>query len=345
MKTQTVSQSSFISKFSLVLDKLRTVKVQNLDLDKKWYRFVLQNWNYYIPVMLVQGFREVFNVLIPFFLSYIFLNQRLDYLVYFVIALAVISIADFLAISIYVSSIASFMQSTQYSMVDAVLKTDPVKHVQRESGKLLAKIDRSVRCIESFMDAFFYNIFVYMVSVSAVVVLAFSFDFILGGIVMIFIFLIISSAFLGKFLISDFIEPQVILSEDQLAQITTESVIQNSYIRSIFATHSQLNRLKKSTYNMAKVNVISWLTQFFVDNIPKFIFIFSVFAVGFYSLELSASNVRETFEIVAFMVSYIYGVIGIQNISEDIEHMRRNYLKFINGWESVKEFKKQTFPV
>ena len=315
-----------------------------IDFGRSWWRLILQQKLRLCFVIVPQVVKRVASTLLPIILGQIFVGQRFDYLFYLVGAWAFILFADYFSDLNFVQMLVS-TQSIQYYAHQFLLKIDPIFHATRETGKILAKIERAVRAYREILEIAVQDLLFTIVGVVTALVPVFYVDAKLGvmACIMVLVILVIAT---GLYLLNNTaFFARYILAEDNLKNIGLENLAQISLIRAAFAGNEANRRLRSQTQKSIMVERASIASFFSMDFIVRILYYTMFFAVCAYLLLLVNNGVVSSVLASTLIITFFRGTHEVVKVGRKV-YWFVTYLSQVKDLYSfLTDFGYQTFPV
>jgi len=217
-----------------------------IDFGQPWWRLLMHKKVRLAFVMIPQIVKRVASTLLPFILGQLFIAQRFDYFFCVLFVWMVILIFDYFSDFNFVQLLLS-TQSIQYYAHQFLLKIDPIFHTTRETGKVIAKIERAVRAYRELIEISIQDLLFTFVGIITALVTLFYVDWWLGIATSTMIIIIVIVAWALYLLNYTAFFTRFINIEDTLKTIGLENLSQITLIRSAFAGNEANRRMRSQT--------------------------------------------------------------------------------------------------
>jgi ABC-type multidrug transport system fused ATPase/permease subunit len=314
----------------------------DIDFNKPFWHY-LYKVKFHVAMILIHlCFTYLFN---PIFLIYI-TKAILDRDLNFFVALSVAKILQHFIILpfgrsfvyLYDTVPCSFKSTTQKFLI----QIDPVYFTTKSSGEIVAKIERTINAIHTFMSTIFETILPFVISIGVSIWLVAQSDWKLS-ILITLLFIILCYANISLITFNNNIFLTKINREEEIEkQYLLENIQQNHYIRSTFATPEQLHKTLEITYEVAINTATKWRTwQYLIIILEMILIAFVLVIVGSQVMNKNT----EPYIIVGMLTSLYsiymkYSEIGL--MADEFTKSIHNQQEF---WQFMRTFGKQTFPV
>lgn len=332
-------------RFASFLRFEKKAKIISVDFNKPWWKIIAsQKWLFGIN-FLSYSLKIGFQSLLPFFIGLIISAAAWISLLWLLIAWITIQIINTFAIYYYMLAVSTSVYSVHYSAHKFFLSVDPIFHSTRSSGKIITKINRASDAYEELMDILLLDGVQIIVGTSSVAVVLFSFDWQLGLVAGVSIFIIGIVSVLTKAMISKGLEKRWIKDEDSLKAASIENLQQVSLIRASFASPEQDKKLTKRNLQMIVTSSTIWYIYSFTDFIVQIIYIFSIGLLGWLTIDLINQGTLEPIVAISLIMTYIAASSEIINVGGRIRRIIERYTRIQDLFKYIRNFGKQTFPV
>jgi len=316
----------------------------SIDFGQSWLQLVLCQKLRLVLVIVPQIIKRIAITLLPIVIGAIFCSGRIDYFIYLISAWIIILLFDYFSDFIYVQVLLS-TQSIQYYAQQFLLKVDPIFHTTRETGKILAKIERAVRAYREVLEIGVNDLLLTFVgAITALVAIAYV-DLTLCLIAFVLMVIMVVVAYLLYSLNNRAFFARYIATEDQLKNIGLENLAQISLIRSAFAGNEADQRVRLQTQKSIKVERASIASFFLMDLVMRLMYFAMFFVICAYLLYLVHQHKLIAFDATTLAITFLRGTFDIVKVG------RRVYW-FITYWSQIgdlftflRTFGYQTFPV
>jgi ABC-type multidrug transport system fused ATPase/permease subunit len=314
----------------------------DIDFEKPFWHYLYKVKFHVVMILINLGFTYLFN---PIFLIYItkaILDRDLNFFIF-------LSIAKILQHFIILPFGRSFVYlydtvpcSFKSSVQKLLIQIDPVYFTTKSSGEIVAKIERTINALHTYMSTIFETIIPFVISIGVSIWLVAQSDWKLSILVFI-LFIILCYANIALIVFNNNIFlPKINHEEEVEKQYLLENIQQNHYIRSTFATPEQLHNTLEITYKVAIDTATKWRTWQYLIIILEMLLIATILVIV--GSQVLNKNV-EPYIIVGMLTSLYsiytkYHEIGL--VADEFTKSIHNQQEF---WQFMRSFGKQTFPV
>jgi len=185
------------------------------------------------------------------------------------------------------------------------------------------------------------TLFLLIVSVVSVSLVIGYFDILLGLVALGLVTMCIGVSY-STVIVKSIGDPISLAAEDRASSINTESLIQNQYIRSIFATTEQLNRLWRINRETTVIKSARWRFNGLTITITQILFITSLGIIG---LIVFGSDKFDLITKITLIVTYwsLNSVINMAGVNLSLITQNLSYVQDL--FKFMKDFGSQTYPV
>jgi ATP-binding cassette subfamily B protein len=316
-----------------------------IDFKKKWWHLLWLQKKSFFFVMFGEVIINVFETLTPVILGALFTYRRYDYFIYFTALWFFMIIFQDFTRKVTTSFSLRCVHSIHFNAHEYFLTVDPAYHAHRESGAILAKIDRAARGYEYFIDAVLIDILGYMAGIITALITLLQESFVLALVLFLLLFFIfLLNTKLSQFFIIP-LEHYLIRADDAVKTTSQENLAQVNLIRSYFASNEislQLYEDDKNLFlqerSLGYANITMWSSI-------KIMYLATVFILGTYLLrEINIGSI-SVISGISLIVMYIQGTYGIISIERPIRVALKSFTRIKDLFSFIPSFGKQTFPV
>jgi ATP-binding cassette subfamily B protein len=316
----------------------------SIDFAKPWWALLAQQKLRIALVLIPQIFKRVAGTMLPIILGQLFIYQRFDYFVYVVLGWGVILVFDYFSDFNYVQLYLS-TQSVQYYAHQFLLKIDPIFHATRETGKILAKIERAVRAYREVLEIGLNDLFLTTIAVITSLVALTVLDPLLGLIALGMVVALVIVAYITYVINNRAFFHHYLAAEDQLKNLGLENLAQINLIRAAFAGNEANRRLRRQTQQSMMVERGALASFYLMDFIMRTLFFSMFFVVCCYLLMLARGHIINEFAAATFAIAFFRGTYDITKVGRRV-YWLITYIEQINDlYDFLRTFGYQTFPV
>jgi ABC-type multidrug transport system fused ATPase/permease subunit len=222
---------------------------------------------------------------------------------------------------------------------------DPLYHTQRDSGAIIAKIERAARSYENLLDAVLIDIVGYSAGIIAAVISCAQVSVLISVALLVMLAAIVA---LHIKLAFSFILPreqELIKVDDTVKSISQENLMQMSLIRSYFASNEINYKLKNADMNIIQQERKLWNTNITIWSLIKTLYVCTVFTLGLYLLHLIINDKMSVILGISLIVTYIQGTYGVISVERPIRVTFKSIIRIKDLFSFLQNFGKQTYPV
>lgn len=314
-----------------------------IDFDKEWWRFFASQKLRLVLVITPQILKKALDTLTAFLLGIILVNQRVDWLFYFVgvwfLVILLVYISDFNFALVQVST-----QSVQYYAHQFLLKIDPIFHATRSTGQILAKIERAQTAYRELLDITIHDLLLTGTGMFTVVFTFWRYNPALalltcGLLFLLAFFAIASSIFNNTVFITRHLQ-----AEDAVRSTGVENLSQVTLIRSTFAGDEAMHKLYQCTQKSVRIERASWGSFYLLNVIMRFIY-FSIFLLlALYLFCLISKGVITSLTGTTLLITFFRGTYDITKIGRRVYWCINATSRINDLFSFLRTFGHQTFP-
>jgi ABC-type multidrug transport system fused ATPase/permease subunit len=323
----------------------KSADIWSIDFDKPWWKQLLAKKSYYQWQFLMEVINSVFWVVLPLIIAFSFETRNYAVIISALSLRIVFTVIIWFFYKSWVFFIEKFDLSISFSAIEKLLSVDPIYDTTKDTGKFVSKLQRASQSFFGIFTTVFWQLISIVTGVITSVVSFFAFDWRLGLFLAIsFSILMILTVFLG-YLKRDAFEQYSIEEEDKLKSLELETMQQPNYIRSLFATDYQLNRLRSATENVFRINYADWRSGGIVWNAMFIIYFLVGLGLVLMIIWLIESSGLQASAGVALMATFFLGSNSILNIGNLTNSMVKNIISLNDSFKYINEYGSQTYPV
>lgn len=327
-------------------EKLDTkIKILPVDFNKPWWDVILQQKTALALMLATEIFGNVFIVIFPILAGFAITNN--NFTLFLVIILMMIADTWSNVYIVKIQNVAQIncMNSVEFRANEYFLTVDPIAHSTKSSGQIISKIGRAASSYEDVLDLLCTDILAILVSLVTVSVAMFAFDWKIG--IVAFVFLLFIGSFNTFFHIARtaIFLPKQIKTEDDLKAVSVETLLQVTFIRAIYATNEQIQRLVKVTKNHMITFGNNWQAYQYVSGISRSLHITSVFVIGKMVFNQMQNGAFTPILAISILITYASGTQNILTIGSKIKRLTTSISNINDLFKFIRGFGKQTFPV
>jgi hypothetical protein len=338
-------QDFYYQKLTNFLDIESKIKFHEIDWTKSWWQVYswtkLKNIIILITVIGETGFLTA----LPLILIYLIKNLDIkNYLIVMSIAFVFTILFTF---GYFMSTVWECIISNNigHSANVYFLNVDPIYHTTKNSGQIIAKIERAVAAFLDFDIALVFDILPNIIAITVGSIALFNFNFNLGLVgLAASLVILLSSVYLRVFNNVVF-RRKVIETEDSSKSLTVENLSQMIYIRSAFATIDQAKLSEQLSKKSAAIRANFWTTSSFTD---MFLFLVQTAFSLLIAYYISHLIRNENFDLVnglAALATYLGGTSRVVGFGSKIKRLIEAEYKIRDLFLFIRTFGRQSFPV
>lgn len=322
-----------------------TIHLKSVDFSRPWYRIYLPYWNLLAFTLIVEIIVWGFFSILPLWIANILRTQSINHV--YILGLVFVGLLFLAQLSLYryMKTLSGLMQSFTYEACKFFLVVDPIHHSTRESGKIIAKIQRSTHAIESITDTILFNGVSFIMQILVVTITFIRYDMLIGLLAGFSLVLLVFLSIFLQMVVVKVVVPKDIEQGDIQQQVEVESLQQVALIRASFATPEQIEKLKRVNIRTAEVLATVWSGFVYSSTVPRLIFIMSMIGIFIMTMNLIQIGRVELLDGVALMTMYIGSYGTIINAGRYVERIISNIDKLKDTFRYIQSFGHQTYPV
>jgi ABC-type multidrug transport system fused ATPase/permease subunit len=229
-------QEWYFQKFTNMLGIENKIKFHEIDFDKPWWQVYSWTKIKNIAVLLTVIGESSFLTALPLILIHLIKNPDLNnYLIVIIVALV---ITVFFTIGYFLSTIWECIISNNIAN-SYFLKVDPIYHTTKNSGQIIAKIERATIAYLDFDIGIVFDVLPNLIAITVGSIALFVYDIRIGFVGLLSSLIILFLSVYLRVFNNLVFRSKVIETEDISKSLTVENLSQMIYIRAAFATNEQ----------------------------------------------------------------------------------------------------------
>lgn len=320
------------------------IRLTMIDFSRPWWVIIFKRKALLLSVACAVVVRDIFWMLEPFLVAQL-LEWQNWYLFGGASFLWLLFELDLIALSILNPRFQlSAIHSLLYSAHQRLLLVDPIYHVKRSSGELLAKIERASRGYEDMLDQLTFDFAPLIIGITSMLIVFAHYSFWLLCAIASCLSLMIGYAYYFARYGAQKIEKQFIASDDAFKDVAFENLSQINLIRATFATDYMRDRLTQKVMVNSHTEEIVWRSYSFVSRVLNAIYIVSILLlIAFFMHALN--NGTTLAHAIGIILAYITATRSLVKIVNPMRKYMRGYTAVIDLFHSMQKFGKQTIPI
>jgi len=316
-----------------------------IDFNEHWIHVIGKKKGHLIISMLCIAFIQSFYATYPMLIEKVVHLKSFTYFTYLLLFWVFVIAMDFILTYTAALLEVQCINSITYNAIEHFLTIDPLYHTLKSTGKLVGKIERCARAYENLIDMVLWEILTVLVSVMSVTITFFYLDRHLGFICLLSLCIIAAINIALNLFTSASFEKRMIDADDDLKGLAVESLTQAQLIRSSFSTGEIAGITNDKATDLMEIEGTSWLAFGASVTISRFVYLGSIFFLGWAVFSLVQSNAMSVTQGVAILYTYINGTYEIIEIGRRIRKVLRAITRIDDLFYFIQMFGKQTFPV
>lgn len=321
------------------------IRISIIDFAKPWWHVVFRQKILLVLVIVAVLIRDIFWTLEPFLVAKL-LEYHNWYFFIGACGLWLLFELDLIVMSILNPRFQlGIIHSLFYSAHQHLLVVDPIYHVRRSSGEVLAKIDRAGRGYEDILDQITFDFAPMIIGVSSMLFVFSHYSLWLAGGVALCISLMVGYAYYFARYGAQKIEKSFIASDDAFKEAAFENLSQIGLVRATFATDYMKNKLKERVDVNSNAEQLVWRSYSFVSRVLMAIYISSlIMLVAFFMMHID-SNSASLAHAIGILLAYITSTRGLIKMVNPMRKFMRGYTAIKDLFAAMEKFGKQTIPI
>lgn len=320
-------------------------KPLHVDFTKKWWSLITRQKYIFIGITSSIMMINIFWALVPFFIEMLFEKSSFVMMGILFVGWVVI---DYL--SFYVRWLNGRFQlrcihGIYQSAHQHLLTIDPLYHIFRSTGTLLAKIERGARGYEQLLDEITFE-FVPLSGGLIVMAIILSRYSVAAMLIIVTLFVVmIACGYYFAWHGSQEREQSFIKSDDEFKATAVENLSQVQLIRASFATDYMNDKLIKKIDNNMKAERSLWFfyaSASFILNMVYLVTIFVLLAILLWQIKQGSISFVSA---LGLAIAYIQSTRAITRITSPLRRYMRSYSAVNDLFSFMAQFGTKGFPV
>lgn len=310
-----------------------------------WVIFLKQKGLIYI-LLAYTVVEDSLNTLLPLFLEWVISNQSVDGIV--ALAATFISLI-FAGWFLYSPNLVRLHTQTydsfRYNAFKTLLSIDPIYHIQRPSGAIIGKIQRTNNAFLELSSVVVEDAVPLFIELTTLFISMFWFDSILGLMVLSVVLVLTISFTLVVMNYTEDIEIDANKKDDVVHQKNIESLSQFQFIRSTFATNHVKEGLKSVHLSVMRAQSKLWMSYKIIRGLFLCIYFVALGVIAYYLIGLTKANHISTGVAISLAFTFLRGTKGIFKISKWMKNILKSYRLIKDFYSFIRVFGRQTYPI
>lgn len=321
--------------------------LHEIDFEKSWWAAIMtEKWKF-IGVIIVKIINSLFTQVAPLMLAYFIENLMFWRLAIIILGGRVLLMAFEIFLNYYNSTLLqlNIRQSVAYSANKFFLTVDPIWHSTRESGKIISKVQKASWSFEDILDIICFQITPLIISLFSASVILYRYERTLGITSILFVGFVTTFVLGMELLNHKSLNAQKIEKEDELKQTEVENLQQTKYIRSIFATDMQIEKLKTQNIISMAITGTKWMATDFVFIIITMLYYLGIVIISYQVINLIQSNQITVVTGIALVITFYTSGSWVFQVGNMTKNFTHHYGNIQDLYKHIRQYGKQTFPV
>lgn len=320
------------------------IKIYPVNFHLSWYNVYRHYWIRLGMSAIIEVILWIVFATLPLSIAAIITNQnQLGGLILGIIFLCIPIITQ-LHIRSYCIALSGLMRSVATSAYEFFVKVDPIHHSTRESGKIIAKINRAVGAYENITDTLVYNILPFCIQIGVVLFSFSRYDLQIGLFAGLSLVVLVIVSIASQIIVAKNIIPIDNDQGDIQSQMEVESLQQVALIRSSFATPEHIEKIKKTNIRTGEIDATIWTSFTATSFIPRILFAITFIILIFLVLNLVKAGSLDLVTAIALMTIYVSSYGNIVHSGRHIERIISNIERLKNLYTYIQEYGDSSYP-
>lgn len=322
-----------------------SIKLTMIDFKKPWWHIIFQQPLLLLSVVVVVTLRDLFWTFEPFLVA-----MLLEHLNWYFFAVGcflwVLSELNLIVMSFINPRFQlGVIHSLLYSAHQHLLIIDPLYHVRRSSGVILAKIERAARGYEDLLDQITFDFAPLVIGVASMVIVFSRHSWWLTSAVLACLLSMVGYAYYFARYGCQKNEKRFIESDDDFKATAFENLAQVHLVRASFATDYMRDKITKKIVANSLNEQDVWRSYSFVSRVLNAIYTVSIILlVAFFMYSIQYGEVSLAHAI-GLILAYITCTQKLVKIVQPMRRYLRGYTAANDLFAAMQHFGEQTIPV
>jgi len=323
----------------------KRMKILKVDFTQPWWDIITQQKGLAFLITSLQFVNSIFDALFPILIAWSITSASVFSFVLIALTRLGLTIAFNLVWGYNAIFQLQTIHSVEYAANKYFLEVDPIFHTTKSSGEILSKVQRGSDSYEDVMDIITFELFPMAIGFVTTVLAMFVFDWRLGFTSMFFIVLITLINIFGNIFSTKTFEPKSNKARDKLKAVIVENLQQAHFIRSLFATPEQLEKMKKLGIKNMVATANSWRGSNNIGSIVRMIYISSIIFIGLIVLNQLNSGALNSATALAIVLTYTNSTQGVLYIGDKVKRFSKSLVSITDLFQLINTFGKKSYPV
>jgi ABC-type multidrug transport system fused ATPase/permease subunit len=335
-------QTRYYDFWTKFVQSKKYVRNYPIDFDKPFWHYIF-NFKFDIGCLFLHVlFTSLFNPILIIFVTKAIIDN--DFTLFLICASA--KVLQQIIVLPFIRSYVYFFDNVEncfrISVQEFLLTTDPVNYSTKSTGEILAKIERTISAVRTFLGSIFPTILRLLTSILVAVGIIWQIDWKLGVVVGLFFATLCWANVKFAFFTNDIFTPITNKYNEEEKQYMVENITQNNYIRSTFATQEQIQGTNASIINFTIDNATKHRSWQWGMSALEIVLILGIFVILGFSF---ANYQSQTYLLVGVFTAMYNFYAKFYEIGEFAENFFKSIHNQQEFWQFMRSFGKQTFPV
>ena len=336
------TQEKYFNFFKKLFKFEGRMRLVTVDFTKPWWHLLWQQRGVVALNVLNVLIYSIMATLSPLLLAQVFITGNVLNLVILISVLILIRFVNF--ILFYFDPILRLQssKSIENSATNFFLTVDPINHSLRSTGQIVSKVGRGSNSFDTLLDILSFDLLNILGMIIGVVIAFWQINSMLALLVGFMIFCISSLNWFLFLARTKLFRKHRIKDDDLSKAISLETLQQTQYIRAVFGTTEQYDKVQKSQLKSIATAAVNWRLAGYIVTASLILFHLSLLLVSILLLQQSSIDKAIALSLILsyFQVGNRLNFVGqslgrVMNSIEDVNDL----------FEFIRNFGKQTYPV
>lgn len=323
----------------------KRMKIVDVDFNKSPFAVY---WSYKFKLatfVVLEILLEAFITALPFLISWIIISQNYNLLIPVAVFFILIKPIDYFSVILSRRLSDEIVASAHLSAIKFFLNVDPQFYVSKSTGQIISKVNKASSNLSNLISQVGYSILALTVSIITSIVFIFSSSWQVGTITLIstgitfILFAFVSYKYRKTF------TKKSIIDRDKFSATNIETLQQLSYIRSLFATPEQYQKIDKDMLQASESSFLNRAFGALLFNSSNTLIRFGFLAICWVFVSQIQSGQVAPELALACIYSYLGNSYSASRLGNQIQEIQTQIVEINDLWDFIRGFGTQSFPV
>lgn len=315
-----------------------------ISFDEPWWKLLAYQRVRLFLTLVPLIIARVASMLAPLVLAAIIQRGSPHWLIVFFVVWVVIMAIDYVG-DLSFTLLSESTWSVQFYAYQLLVRIDPIFHATRDTGTVVAKIDRAVHSYHKILETGVYELTFTIVSVLTGIFSVWAVDTKIG-LVALGLNVVIIVLSIGAYLINnDAFFASWVTADDRFKSVALENISQVGLIRSTFAGNEAMRRLRLNVSKLVSIDRASWGSFLLTNTIMRLLYFAALCVVCAFLIIASTQGHITALTATALVLTYFRGTYDVTKVGRYAYWFVTDIGRIKDLFEFLRGFGRQTFPV